>query len=200
MSIIKDLRKSKNMSQKELADILFVNQTAVSQWERGITTPNSITLKKLSELFNVSVDTIIGNDFQISEKKYPVIPVLGYVIAGIPMYAESNIIGWEEISEEMDSQGEHFVLLVKGDSMEPYIMMGDKIVIRKQSDIKSGEVGIVLVNGDEATCKKIVKHENGVSLVSYNPAYPPMFYTNEEVIKKPVEVIGKVVEIRRTIK
>ena len=49
-------------SQKELADILFVNQTAVSQWERGITTPSSQLLIKLSELYGVTTDYLIGRD------------------------------------------------------------------------------------------------------------------------------------------
>ena len=62
MNVIRELRKSKKMSQKELADMLFVNQTAVSQWERNVTTPNSVTLKKLSEIFNVSIDYILGNE------------------------------------------------------------------------------------------------------------------------------------------
>lgn len=62
MNVIRELRKSKKLSQKELADMLFVNQTAVSQWERNVTTPNSVTLKKLSELFDVSIDYILGNE------------------------------------------------------------------------------------------------------------------------------------------
>ena len=49
-------------SQKELADILFVNQTAVSQWERGITTPSSQLLIKLSELYGVTTDYLLGRD------------------------------------------------------------------------------------------------------------------------------------------
>lgn len=60
MSIIKDLRKKMGLSQKELADKLFVNQTAVSQWERGVTTPNKNTLIKLADIFGVTVDFLLG--------------------------------------------------------------------------------------------------------------------------------------------
>jgi len=60
MSIIKDLRKKLGLSQKELADKLFVNQTAVSQWERGVTTPNKNTLIKLADIFGVTVDYLLG--------------------------------------------------------------------------------------------------------------------------------------------
>ena len=67
---LKELRKSKGMSQQELADYLFVNQTAVSQWERGVTTPGNNILIKLCELFNVTSDYLLGID---SIPKNPII-------------------------------------------------------------------------------------------------------------------------------
>lgn len=62
MNRIKELRKKKGLSQKELSALLFVNQTAVSQWERGVTTPNSNLLVRLSDLFGVSIDYLLGKD------------------------------------------------------------------------------------------------------------------------------------------
>ena len=58
-NIFKQLRKQHGYSQQELADLLFVNQTAVSQWERGVTTPNKTTLLKLAKLYNVSADVLL---------------------------------------------------------------------------------------------------------------------------------------------
>ncbi|MEG0693483.1 MAG: helix-turn-helix transcriptional regulator [Oscillospiraceae bacterium] len=60
MNKIKDLRIAKGMSQSELAKQLFVNQTAVSQWERGATMPGKEILVKLSKMFNTSIDYIVG--------------------------------------------------------------------------------------------------------------------------------------------
>jgi transcriptional regulator with XRE-family HTH domain len=57
---IKELRKKSGLSQKELADKLFVNQTAVSQWERGVTSPSASILIKLCDLFNVTSDYLLG--------------------------------------------------------------------------------------------------------------------------------------------
>ena len=68
MNKIKELRLSKKLSQQQLAKILFVNQTAVSQWERGATTPNLQLLTKIADYFNVSIDYLIGND---TNKKSP---------------------------------------------------------------------------------------------------------------------------------
>ncbi len=197
MNKIKALRKERKLSQKELADILGVNQTAVSQWEREVTTPNPSTLKKLSELFNVSLDYILGNAAPApSHKKGVKIPVLGYVAAGIPIEAVEDIVDWEEIPEEMSRKGDYFGLIIKGNSMEPRICKNDVVIVRKQPDVESGEIAIVLVNGDSGTCKKVIKHTNGISLISFNPSYEPLFFTNEEIISSPLIILGKVVELR----
>lgn len=124
------------------------------------------------------------------------IPVLGYVRAGIPIDAVEEVLDYEEISEEMARQGEYFALQIKGDSMEPRIQEGDVVIVRQQSDIDSGDIAVVLVNGNDATVKKFVKHENGVSLVAFNAKYEPMFYTPKEIQELPVSILGKVVELR----
>lgn len=67
MNRIKDLRKESNYSQQTLADVLFVNQTAVSQWERGTTCPEQPMLIKLAEIFDVSTDYLLG----LSDDKKP---------------------------------------------------------------------------------------------------------------------------------
>ena len=80
--------------------------------------------------------------------------------------------------------------------MEPRMTNGDVVIVRKQNTIESGEVAIVLINGDEATCKKIKKTPEGVMLISLNNAYEPVFYTNKQINDLPVQIIGKVVELR----
>lgn len=127
------------------------------------------------------------------------VPVLGYVAAGIPIDAIEDIIGWEDISSARYRDGEYFGLVIKGSSMEPKISDGDIVIVRKQSDVNFGETAVVLVNGDEATVKKIKKTPSGVTLVPTNPAYDPVFFTNEEIETLPVTIIGRVVELRAKI-
>ena len=124
------------------------------------------------------------------------IPVLGFVRAGIPMSAVENIIDYEEISESMAKNGEYFALQVKGDSMEPRICEGDVVIVRKQSIVENGDIAVVLINGDDATVKKFFMTDSGVKLISSNSKYDPFFFTPQEVQSLPVEVIGKVVELR----
>lgn len=59
--VIYELRTKKGMSQEELAEKLFVTRQAVSRWETGETVPNTETLKLLSQLFDVSINTLLGS-------------------------------------------------------------------------------------------------------------------------------------------
>ena len=125
------------------------------------------------------------------------IPVLGTVVAGLPMEAIENIVDYEEITPALAAQGEFFALRIKGQSMEPRICEGDVVIVKKQEDIESGDTAIVLVNGDEATVKKVKKTEEGITLIANNIAvYSPHFYSNKEIEELPVRIIGKVVELR----
>lgn len=142
MNRFKELRlKAGYKSQKDLAEILFVNQTAVSQWERGVTTPSPQILLKLSDLYGVSIDFLLGRS------NYPDappstggvwIPVLGRVAAGVPIEAIEDIEDYEEITMDMAKGGEHFALKIKGDSMEPRMKSGDVVIVRCQADCDSG--------------------------------------------------------------
>ena len=194
MSIIKELRNRKGLTQAELAKMCSVHQTAVSQWEKGRTDPDTNSLKILSEIFDVPVDTIMGLDTGNDNKV--VIPVLGYVRAGVPIEAVEEILDYEEISPQLAATGDFFALQIKGNSMEPRICENDVVIVRKQSDVDSGDVAVVLVNSMDATVKKVIKKGTSLSLVPFNPNYDVMIYTAEEVSRLPVNIIGKVVELR----
>lgn len=128
------------------------------------------------------------------------IPILGRVVAGIPIEAITDIDGYEEITADMASRGDFFALRIQGHSMEPRIEDGEIVIVKQQEDVECGDVAIVLVNGDEATCKQVKKSPEGITLIGFNPVvYPPHFYSNKEIETLPVNVIGKVVELRRSL-
>lgn len=127
------------------------------------------------------------------------IPILGRVVAGIPLEAIEDIEGWEEITPRMASGGEFFALRIRGASMEPKLVDGDIVIVRKQSTVDNGDVAIVLVNGNEATCKQVNRTPAGITLIGFNIAvYAPHFYTNDQIESLPVTIVGKVVESRHT--
>lgn len=197
MNKIKKLRQEKGFSQKELADMIPVNQTAISQWERGITSPNPAALKILCKIFNTTADYLLDFEEQPQKNAKGIkIPVFGTVAAGIPITAIQDIVDYEEITEELAASGEYFGLVIKGDSMEPRMTTGDVVIIRSQETIDNGDIAIVLIGGEEATCKKIKKTPEGVMLISLNPDYEPQFYSNKQIEELPIKILGKVVELR----
>lgn len=194
---IKLLRTNKGLTQVEFAKIFNIATGTIAMWETGKRQPDFNTINKLAEYFNVSTDYLLGVEQQPKPKKIGVkIPVLGEVQAGVPIEAIQDIIDYEEIDEQTAAQGEFFALQVRGDSMEPKFSQGDVVIVKQQSTVDSGNIAIVLVNGDSATIKKFVRHDSGISLIALNPAYEPMFYTNKEVEELPVICLGKVVELR----
>lgn len=198
---IKQARMKAQISQDELAKRLgYKSRSTIAKIESG---ENDLTQKKVAafaKALNVSIDFLMDGNRNENNSQGTRIPVLGTIVAGIPITAVENIIDYEEISQEMAKTGEYFALVVKGSSMEPKIYEGDVVIVKKQSTVDNGDIAIVLVNGNEATIKQIQRSQSGITLVGFNVAvYPPHIYTNEEIEDLPVNVIGKVVEVRRKL-
>lgn len=136
-----------------------------------------------------------------SKNKYKRIPVLGSIPAGIPVELIQDIIDYEDISEEMLKGGkEYFALKVKGTSMWPKYLDGDTIIVLKQNDCESGQDAIVMVNGNDGTFKRVIKKDNGITLEPINQQeYNSVSYSNEDIEKLPIKILGVVKEIRRKI-
>ena len=193
------LRKQHNMSQLKLATAIGVSRSTVAMWENGSSQPDNSMLIKLSELFNVSVDYLLGRDeTPISSPSVSGtwIPVLGKVQAGVPVEAIQDIIDYEDISNISKDPSEYFALQVKGQSMEPKFSEGDVVIVKKQDTAEDGEIVIALVNGDEATIKKLKKRADGIVLLPLNQQFDMMYYTADDIEKLPVRILGKVVELR----
>lgn len=203
---LKELREARNLSQYSFAKHFGISQSTVGNWESGIRQPKTDVLERIAEFFNVSVDYLLGREEKRtspSRRKGVKIPVYGSVAAGVPIEAINDFDAedpdsWEEITEEMAASGSFFALRIKGDSMSPVICDGDIVIVRQQEDVESGETAIVMINGDDATCKRVIKQEHGIGLVANNPAYETRFYSTDDIINLPVRVIGKVVELRRS--
>lgn len=193
---IKELRKQKKLTLRELARLVGVAESTMSLYENGKREPDFQTLRRIADCLETDIDFMLGGDGERSTIR---IPVFGSVAAGIPIDAITDIEDYEEISPELASSGEYVALRIKGSSMEPMLCNGDTVIVRVQNTIDSGEIAVVLVGGDEATCKKIQKTPEGVLLISLNPSYQPMFYTNEQISALPILIFGRVVELRRSL-
>lgn len=195
--MLKYFRSREGLSQSDLAKKLGVSTSTISMYEVGKREPDFETEEKIADFFNTDLNILRGRDAErICSPGAVIIPVLGRVAAGIPLTAAEYIIDTEEISQAMAADGEYFGLQVKGDSMEPRIKNGDVVIVRKQSDADDGDLVIALVNGDDAVVKRLKKYKDGIALISSNPIYEPMFFSKSEIDEKPVEIIGKVKELR----
>lgn len=195
---IKRLREEQGLSQDALAKLTgYTDRSSITKIEKGLVDLQQSKIELFAKALGTSVKDLIGwEDESDTKRKGIVINVLGRVAAGIPLEAIEDIIDTEEISEEMAKTGEFFGLQINGDSMEPKFSKGDVVIVRKQDDAESGDIVIAMVNGDDATCKRLKKYQEGIALISTNPAYDPMYFSNKEIEEKPVRIIGKVVELR----
>lgn len=206
---IKNYRVEHGLSLREMGKRTDISHTHIDSIERGsdprtgkqVKITNE-TLTKLSRALHVDPTYLFELSLD-SEATHPArpasvqVPVLGEVVAGIPIEAVTDILDYEEISAEMASTGEFFGLRVKGESMQPKFSDGDVIIVRQQSDVESGDFAVVMVNSGEATFKKIQKTQDGIMLISLNASnFPPKFFSCEQVQDLPVRIIGKCVELR----
>ena len=190
---IKKRRIELGLSQEELAKRMGNSSRAsVSTVETGKEDLTTTRIQKFAKALGVDPSYIMGWE----EEKVPPrkIPVLGRVAAGIPINMVEEVIDEEEIPGDMI--GEYFGLKIKGDSMEPRIAEGDVVIVRQQPDVESGDIAIVTINGDDATCKRVMKYAEGIMLMSNNPKYDPKQFTKAEMERLNIRIIGKVVELR----
>lgn len=194
---IKLRRKEIGLSAETVAERLGVSPATIYRYENNDIKkfPTDI-LEPLAKVLHTTPAYLLGIENKNKTKSAVKIPVLGLVRAGIPMDAVEYILDYEEISEDMARQGEFFALQIKGDSMEPRIKEGDVVIVRKQPDVENGEIAIVLVNGDEATIKKVQKFDGGINLIPSNPNYNVLTFSQAQIENLPVQILGKVVELR----
>lgn len=204
---IKQKREVLGITQEELAAKLgYKSKSTIAKIENGTNDIVQSKVVEFAEVLNTTVAHLMGWDNNVgptpnstkTKKKDITINVLGSVAAGMPIEAIEDIIDTEEISEEMASTGEFFGLKIKGDSMTPNICNGDVVIVRQQEYAENGDIVIATVNGTDATCKRLRKYRDGIELISSNPSYELFEFSNKEIIEKPVRIIGKVIELRRS--
>lgn len=186
---LKQLREKMGLNQTELANKLHISASAIGMYETDKRDPSDDLKILIANFFGVSVDYLMGTE----KEKKGLLPVLGVVKAGYDYLAEQNIIDYINPYMEITEHENYFGLLVKGDSMSPQFDDGDYVVVHKTDGcFESGKICVVLINGDEATIKKVVKTADGIELYAFNPYYPMKKYSFEEIKTLKIQIIGVV--------
>lgn len=188
-----------NKTQKEICKDLEIAETTFSGWVRAITYPRIDKIEKMANYFGIEKSDLV-EDKSALKAVLPVykVPVVGKVVAGTPIDAIENITDYIRVTDPAAADGSYYALHVTGHSMEPEMREGDLVIVHKQTYFDSGDICIVLVNGNDATVKKVQKNDHGITLIGFNPTvYPPHFYDEQQIQFLPVTIIGKVTEVRR---
>lgn len=189
-----------SVSLTELAAKIGLSKQAVSAYATGVRIPKQPTLVALAAALQVNVDWLRGYDVPMREHPAPTLPapritnqvvtfpIIGEVAAG---YNHIALEDWSGETIDIPAhylrgrkQEEYFVLRVHGDSMYPLYLDGDKVLVLRQSTLnRSGEIGVVLYDGDQATLKKIeyVRGKDWMRLIPLNPEYQPKTLSGAEL-------------------
>lgn len=196
---LKQARMRSGISQKSLAEQLHISQQAYAKYETGASSPNPEMLGRIASILNVSTDELIGIGSIRRPKTKKTIPVLGQIPAGIPIEAIEDVLDYEDLSEQEAADGfEYFGLRIKGNSMYPEYQDGDTIIVRRQDTAETGDDAVVMVNGYDATFKRIKRSADGIILMPINTTdFEPTFYSNAQIESLPIRVLGICVELRR---
>lgn len=193
---IKQLRKTRKLTQEELAKILDVKPTAVSAWELGRNKPLMDKLDMMAHYFGVPISYFFEEN-QIKRSKNHIhfvkLPIVGTISCGNGVVAYDDIEGYEDVPSSWLNGGEYFFLRAKGDSMiNARIMDGDLLLIRRQDDVENGEIAAVLID-DEAILKRVYKTGDNVILQSENPKYQPIILAKGDMGN--IRIIGKLKKV-----
>lgn len=205
-SNLKKIREERGLSQNKLGTLAGVNQTTIARWENKEIAPSIDNVEDLANALNIPLPDLLGKDLRFDNGSYmkPItddenmvqIPVLGTIKAGIAIEAQQDILEYIEIPKTWLRGGKQFYgLKISGDSMFPKYQENDIVVFEdsRNYDIESARNKdcAVMVNGDDATFKKVLLSEEGITLVPYNTgAYDIKMYSKEDIINKPIRIIG----------
>jgi repressor LexA len=123
------------------------------------------------------------------------VPLVGRIAAGVPIEALEH--GPERLgvpTTMLSASGEHYALEVKGDSMiEAGIFEGDIVVVRRQDTADNGDIVVALIDGNEATLKRLRRKGGAIALEAANPSYGTRLYRTDQV-----QIQGRMVGLIRT--
>lgn len=172
---LKELRASRGLTQDDLARELNLAKSSISMYENGNRKPSFEVLEAIADYFNVNMDTLYSSApvFVPSLKR---VPMLGYAAAGQPL---ENLDGQDTYYVETDSRyAVDFCITVRGDSMiNAGINDGDIVFVKSQPEVPNGKIACVEIDNERVCIKRFYKTDTGVMLVSENPKYAPLQFS-----------------------
>ncbi len=189
---IKRLRKSKNLTQQEMAEKIGMTQQNYCRIETEKVKPSLKRLEQIAQVLGIDISDIFKSEEIISSTSQDMIslPIVGNVTAGTPLLVRENLEGYMEVPKDIAPSEEAFVLKVKGDSMKDAgIQDGSYVVVKKQPTCDNGDIIAFLLNGENVGIRKFYKVGDKIVLEASNPACDPILVDE----KHEFMILGKVV-------
>jgi len=189
---IRFLRKQRNLTQEELAEMVgYKSFTTIQKWETGDSEPNMGVLRQLADIFHLSISELVETDLESKVTSRPLpsniitpaayaVPILGTICAGSGIHCEENFQGHFYVDHTIKAD---YCLKVKGDSMiDAGIYDGDFAFIRKSFDYSDGDIYAVCWGAEEsASLKKLYKMDDKVMLQPCNSDYAPTLVDADDI-------------------
>ena len=191
---LKELRRERGLTQKELAEQLGKSESAVRMWELGKSEPDLGTLKRLSTLYGIGADGLMGIGRDFTGVRVPVLRnITSYLSQG---EGKVEVVDYEMVSACDDARGELLAYRLSDGSMEPRMAKGDTVILLACDDVESGDVAVFALRDGETVCRRVIKTEGGVFLHASNPNHPPIYYSAHQLEAGEANLVGKVIELR----
>lgn len=200
----------RNIKATELSAKTGIAKSSLSEYINGKYEAKQDGVYLLAKALDVNEGWLMGLDVPMERRNeesnvFPItdvpkkVPVVGKISAGMPILAIENIEGYEYAPSSQIKEGyTYFYLKVQGDSMNLKFNDGDIVLVQKQDTLENNEIGVILVNGFDATVKKY-KSENGLVILepmSTNPENTVQIYNPEKI---SIKIIGKVISYQGKI-
>lgn len=209
---IRESRKAKGLSQKQLGDRLGVSEKAISQWENDATIPRTRRLQEIGRILEIDWTELTSNssdhtiELTVANSDLHFVPLIDFIRAGawgevVDPYPQG---GYDEMLwTEKEVSSSAFGLIIEGDSMSPQFQAGDKIIVDPSVQPKPGDYVVAkLAAREEATFKKYRPRgfsDDGTEIIELAPLNSdwPTLYIDKN---NPGQIVGTVIEHRRFLK
>lgn len=197
----------RRIKQVDLCKKTGIGKSAMSQYMSGKFVPKQTRLYILSKALNVSIPWLMGADVPMEDNTETIplpsdnifmCPVFETVAAGFNKIAQAPPIEYFPTYISAPSEKDKYMwLLVRGDSMSPLIDDGSRVLVKMQDSVDSGQIAVVLIDGDEGSVKRVNYGKGWIELLSVNPYYPPRRFEGADVLR--VRVVGLVKDVLKTL-
>ena len=184
--VLKRLMEINGVTAADISRATKVQPATISHWKNGLYSPKSDKINKIADYFDIPPLVFYGDDL-----------LDGYLEEGYGRKVYDVAAGQGRVNDSFEKTGEYSTIRICGDSMYPSLHDGDLVKVHHVTDdISPSDFAIVKINGDESTCKHIEVTNEGIWLRAENKeVFEDKFYSVQDVLSLPVQIIGKAVSI-----